>query len=829
MLPSLLTADVKAAVTLVDLGVLSPALSDGAWLTPEDIKVAVESAAAASSTDSPKSQQLKLLSCQGAENHQKHVVLGAYGEVRLINALSGDCHRAPSCVNLGVEVFLPEGTAVHAPADCVVTAVHAEAGAISLSVEDSTQLEIRLSGIHASVGSVAAGLKIQAGAILGNVRQPSPGELLPSHLRLQVVAVPCHHAAVPCSCPVSASLAWLIMCPNPAPLLGLEASTVQHIHSLHLLSAAALKMKSWSKDDITPGDDLKPVGDALMSRYQSVPRVQEHYFRHPPQIERGWGAHLFDTEGRAYLDVVNNVAVIGHSHPAVTEAATSQLKLLNTNSRFVYEKLGSFAQQIVATMPPGSGLDQVFLVNSGSEATDLAMRLARTYTGRRDVICLEGAYHGITTASDEVSTTLNDNPRSRETRPPWIHLVPMPNMYRGAWTGDDAGSRYADKVRDKVQELQSADKLAHPWYGEPSNRGPAAFIAEPLSGNAGGVELPPGYLSQAYAAVRAAGGVCIADEVQVGYGRLGGTFWGFMEHGVTPDILTMAKAAGNGYPLGFVVTTKAIAEAMALDGSFFSSAGGGPVSCAVGSAVLSTVIKEELQANAEKVGAHLRTRLLELAKAHPQSVGFIHGHGLYMGVEIIEDAASKRPGTAQARAINDRLLELGVVCHATGDYSNVLKDDLLNGNFTVYETLKFTADLRLDRKLPASTMLALLNQVLSQMGLLHASNTIVGTPLKKGISGGERKRLCVAIELLMKSQLIFLDEPTSGLDSVNDLSLCTSLHHLSTSCTIVNTIHQPQAKIFALFDQLILLRSGSMVYMGRADAAATYFAAKGFP
>ncbi|GAX85216.1 hypothetical protein CEUSTIGMA_g12636.t1 [Chlamydomonas eustigma] len=157
----------------------------------------------------------------------------------------------------------------------------------------------------------------------------------------------------------------------------------------------------------------------------------------------------------------------------------------------------------------------------------------------------------------------------------------------------------------------------------------------------------------------------------------------------------------------------------------------------------------------------------------------------------------------------------------------VMQDDLLNGNFTVYETLKFTADLRLDRKLPASTMLALLNQVLSQMGLLHASNTIVGTPLKKGISGGERKRLCVAIELLMKSQLIFLDEPTSGLDSVNDLSLCTSLrhlslctslHHLSTSCTIVNTIHQPQAKIFALFDQLILLRSGSMVYMGRADA-----------
>ena len=458
--------------------------------------------------------------------------------------------------------------------------------------------------------------------------------------------------------------------------------------------------------------------EAVVLRGEHVASVQEYYFRHPPRIERGFKQHLYSPTGRGFLDMVNNVAVLGHCHPAVYTAATKQMRLLNTNSRFIYKQLGAFAKKIVATMPSNApNLDAVFFVNSGSEATDLALRLARTvatfhhkqrltqaklapeqehhhhhhHQGHvtpvdhalvRDVICLEGAYHGVTTASDEVSTTLNDNPNALESRPDWIHLVPMPNPFRGLYPYEevemelDASAKYVELVHAKIKELAAKDRF------------PACFIAEPLSGNAGGVQLPTKYLQEVYAAVRAAGGLCIADEVQVGYGRLGSHFWGFQEHDVVPDILTMAKAAGNGHPLGYVVTSKENARIFGAEsGSFFSSAGGGPVSCAIGSAVLDAVIEEKLQENAHTVGGYLNTRLKALAKTHNHIIGCIHGHGLYQGIELVRSSTTqaalpatgktfppgKVPATREAYAICERLLDLGVICHNTGDYSNVLK------------------------------------------------------------------------------------------------------------------------------------------------------------
>ena len=220
------------------------------------------------------------------------------------------------------------------------------------------------------------------------------------------------------------------------------------------------------------------VPEELIARRDRVlARVQQHYYARPPRIERGWRHHLLDTSGRVYLDMVNNVAVIGHSHPAVTAAASRQLGLLNTNSRFSYDGIVTYAERIVELLP--DPLDTVFFVNSGSEAVDLALRVVRSSTGRKDTICLAGGYHGWSTATDEISTSLNDNPNSRDTRPPWVHLAPLPNLYRGEHRGADAADRYADAVRDIVAALPT---------------GPAAFVAEPLSGNAGGVELPPGYL-----------------------------------------------------------------------------------------------------------------------------------------------------------------------------------------------------------------------------------------------------------------------------------------------------------------------------------------------
>lgn len=224
-----------------------------------------------------------------------------------------------------------------------------------------------------------------------------------------------------------------------------------------------------------------------------------------------------------------------------------------------------------------------------------------------------------------------------------------------------------DMIREKVAQLVA--------QGTP----PSAFIAEPLSGNAGGVLLPPGYLAQVYDTIRSVGGLCICDEVQVGYGRLGNVFWCFEEHGIVPDIITMAKAAGNGHPLGFVVTSEDIAnEFQASQGSFFSSAGGGPISCRIGSTVLKLIESEGLQANALVVGDYLQEKLLALQAKHPQWIGCIHGHGLYQGIEIVrgdklDSNGVPQPATEECYAICERLLELGVICHNTGDYSNVLK------------------------------------------------------------------------------------------------------------------------------------------------------------
>ncbi len=378
----------------------------------------------------------------------------------------------------------------------------------------------------------------------------------------------------------------------------------------------------------------------------------------PPEVERGWRHHLVDVSGRVYLDGINNVAVLGHSHPAVAGAVQRALRTLNTNSRFHYAAHVEFAERLVATMP--AGLDRVFLLSSGSEAVDLALRLARVHTGAHDTIALRTAYHGWTTAADEVSSALMDNPRALTTRPPWVHLAEPPNLYRGPFTGPDAGQRYAEDVVRILAELAG------------SGRRPAAFICETLNGNAGGIELPPDYLPAVYAQVRGAGGVVIADEVQVGYGRLGSHFWGFEMFDVVPDIVCLAKATGNGYPVSAVVCTSAIARSFAAEGSLFASMGGTPAGAAAASATLAALREEDLMGNAAAMGARLRAGLVSLVERH-EMAGAVHGRGLYLGLEIVTDKATRRPATRATDALCERLLGLGVVMAATGDHSNVLK------------------------------------------------------------------------------------------------------------------------------------------------------------
>ena len=546
--------------------------------------------------------------------------VGRWGEARLVDAIL-DAHDEGATVHLGVDLFAASGTAVLAPVGGHVR------GVPDGVVIEAGPFDLRLDGLDPRV--TLDGVAIEAGARLGVVAAAGP-DGLPPHVHVQVVVEPGLDA--PRRVVPSLAAAWMALCPDPSAILDRADG----------LAAA-------------PPDDAAGL---LERRDRVLAGVQVHYFDAPPRIERGWRHHLVDVSGRTYVDVVNNVAGLGHSHPAIEAAVARQLRRLNTNSRFLYAAMVEFAEALAGRFP--APLDTVLLVNTGSEANELALRLARTATGKEDVLAVRGAYHGWTGATDAITTSLLDNPRALETRPAWVHPVEAPNAYRGLHRGADAGTRYADDVRATVAAL--ADR----------GRRPAAFIAEPLFGNAGGVILPDGYLAEAYATVRVAGGLAVADEVQTGYARLGAFQWAFEQQRVVPDIVTVAKAAGNGMAVGAVITTRAIAEAFAAEGSFFSSVGGSPVACAAGLAVLETIDREGLQANARDVGAYLKAGLEQVAAGHP-IVGAVHGMGLYLGVELVRDPETLEPAAEEALAICERMLELGVVIQPTGDGNNVLK------------------------------------------------------------------------------------------------------------------------------------------------------------
>ena len=524
-----------------------------------------------------------------------------YGEPRLTRTIL-DSREVPRTVALGIELRLVAPTPVRAP---FAGRVRDVGDAVVLA---GAEVDLWLTGLQPGPrGDVAA------------------SDLLGSAERLTVQLCTARGHRPPAFARPDEAAAWRVVCPDPSALVGLELSGVP-------ASAA----------------------DVLTRRGAALAGVQEHYYAAPPRIERGWRHHLMDTDGRTYLDAVNNVASIGHAHPRLTRAVARQWELLNTNSRFHYASLADFSARLADLLP--DPLDTVFLVNSGSEAVDLALRLATTFTGREDVLCVAEGYHGWTVASDAVSTSVADNPSALTTRPAWVHPLPAPNPYRGAHRGPDAGPLYVAEALELVRQVER----------------PAAVLCEAFYGNAGGIPLPDGYLPAVYDAVRAAGGLCIADEVQVGYGRLGASFWGFQQQGVVPDIVTVAKAMGNGHPLGAVITRRDVADAFADNGYFFSSAGGSPVSCAVGMTVLDVIEQEHLQDNAVRVGAHLRARFEELATKAPL-IGAVHGLGLYLGVELVRDRKTLEPATQETAAICERLLQLGVVLQATGDRLNVLK------------------------------------------------------------------------------------------------------------------------------------------------------------
>lgn len=399
--------------------------------------------------------------------------------------------------------------------------------------------------------------------------------------------------------------------------------------------------------------------EVVQLRDQRLARSQRAYYTTPPKLVRGRGSWLYDDFARSYLDAINNVSHVGHAEPRITAAATSQLSKLNTNSRFIYEGIATYAERLVATLP--SPLEVVFLVCTGSEANDLALRISRQVTGRSDVVVIDGAYHGNTTAVMGISPNRYKG-RGGRGAPSTTHEVMRPDVYRGPYgrEDDDAGAKYGAEAARVVDSLVA------------EGRPPAAFIAESLMGTAGNVIFPPGYLKTAFAAARRAGAICISDEVQVGVGRLGTDFWGFQVQGVVPDIVTMGKPLGNGHPIAAVVTTREIADAFDDGVKYFNTFGGNPVSCAIGTAVLDIVDGDKLQSHAIEVGEYF-LRSLEQLKSRHAIIGDVRGQGLYLGIELVRDRDTKEPAADEALAISEDMMMNGVIVYPTGPYENVLK------------------------------------------------------------------------------------------------------------------------------------------------------------
>ncbi|GAA4839635.1 aminotransferase family protein [Kitasatospora terrestris] len=583
-----------AGVDLLDLSAESEAMDRGAWLEPGT------------------EDRLAAAALSGGAT----AVATRYAEARLTAAPALSL-SSPATVATGIDLWTGPAVELHAP--CAGELLVSAPGRAELRC-DALVLEIALPA--AVSPHPAAGTALHPG---------DPVATLPAGSRLRIALRAAGAPAVPALVRPEYAAGWLALTADPSPLIGLPAS------------------------DAAPDSDGRP--DLLARRRASFATVQGHYYAEPPRIERGWRHHLVSTEGRSYLDIVNNVTPLGHAHPGVERAVTRQLRRLNTNSRFHYGSVVEFTERLAALLP--DPLDTVFLVNSGSEAVDLGIRLAIGATGQHDVVALREAYHGWTYASDAVSTSLQDNPNALSTRPSWVHTVDSPNSYRGRHRGEEA-ARYAPEAVRLVEELAA------------SGRPPGAFVSESYYGNAGGVPLPAGYLEQLYAAVRRHGGLAVADEIQVGYGRLGEWFWGFEEQGVVPDIVCVAKAMGNGHPLGAVITSRAVAERYRDQGYFFSSTGGSPVSSVAGLTVLDALRDEDLQDNAVRTGGQLKERLTALGDRHG-IVGAVHGSGLYLGLELVRDRTTLEPATEETAELCDRMLDLGVVVQPTGDHLNILK------------------------------------------------------------------------------------------------------------------------------------------------------------
>jgi 4-aminobutyrate aminotransferase-like enzyme len=547
-------------------------------------------------------------------------------------------------VHIGVDLFAPAGTSVLAPLDAVVESVRDNAGALDYGptvilrhdLPDSAGAFFTLYG-HLDpevLGSLQPGQPVRTGDRIGRLGAPPENGGWAPHVHLQLITdMLGYDGDFPGVARPSERAVWLSVSPDPNLILGLP----EGCRAPRAASREALLVARRAR-----------IGPSLSVAY-----------RQPLTIVRGWMQHLYDDDGRAYLDVVNNVAHVGHCHPRVVDALRRQSGVLNTNTRYLHPDLARYAERLTAHLPPA--LRVCYFVCSGSEANELALRLARAHTGRRDVVVVDHAYHGNTSSLVDLSPYKFNGPGGRGA-PPFVHTVVLPDPYRGPHRGHTigVGQRYAESVRDA---MAAADRAGGPV---------AAFFAEAIVSGGGHIEPPPGYLVDAYRYARAAGAVCVADEVQVGFGRIGTHFWAFESQGVVPDIVTMGKPIGNGHPMGAVVTTPEIAASFTNGMEYFNTFGGNPVSCAVGLAVLDVLEGDGLQEHARVVGEHLAAGLRGLMQRHA-TIGDVRGRGLLLAIELVRDRATLEPAPRHAAYVVERMRARGILLSTEGPLHTVIK------------------------------------------------------------------------------------------------------------------------------------------------------------
>ena len=395
------------------------------------------------------------------------------------------------------------------------------------------------------------------------------------------------------------------------------------------------------------GVTMEKLAELLEARNRHISQSLSLAHGTPLHIVRGEMQYLHASDGTRYLDLVNNVSHVGHCNPHVVENGQRQMAVLNTNSRYVYSGLTEYLSRLSDTLP--DPLSVGFLVNSGSEANELAVRLARAYTGNYDMVVIEGAYHGHTGMLIDLSPYKFRGLGGKGEPEQWVHVLPIPDSYR----------------------RPEADFLGEVRTGLKDSGQIAGLLVESMLSCAGQIELPDGYLSEAASSVRENGGLLIADEVQVGFGRVGTHMWAFEDTGVVPDIVVMGKPIGNGHPMAAVFTTPEIASSFG-GMEFFSTFGGNPVSCAIGMAVMDVIEKDELMARARDLGSRFKAGLNSLKDSH-ELIGDVRGRGLFLGFEMVRNTESLAPASEEATDFVNRMRNAGVLLSTDGVYHNVVK------------------------------------------------------------------------------------------------------------------------------------------------------------